>query len=176
VRDQGDATRAWPLIETGLAVYRDLEVDEQQVAFAMHNLGLAFEDLGDYDRALARYRESLTSSTGPEDYFRIAMVLDGFASLAAKDGTPDRALRLTGAAARLRGEIGSSVPLMIAGRVAQTVDLARSQLSSEAADVALAEGHVMTWQEASAYALTEVHSETIGQANPKLGDTPGKSG
>jgi predicted ATPase len=155
VRDQGDPVRARRLLEASLAILRDVG-DEWNVAFVIHNLGLVAEDVGDDTVALSLYRESLTPSVGPEHRFRIAMVLDGFASLAAKAGQPARALRLTGAAARLREEIGASVPLMIKGRVARTADLARSQLSSEAADVALAEGHAMTWQEASEYALTTI--------------------
>jgi predicted ATPase/DNA-binding XRE family transcriptional regulator len=155
VRDQGDPIRALPLLEASLALFRDSGFDDHFVAYVIHNLGLVAEDLGDATRALALYREALYPSSGRENQFRIAMVLDGCSSLAAKAGQPTRALRLMGAATRIRAESGAKIPLMIQGRHARAMDLAKSQLTPKEAEDALAKGSEMLWQDATAYALTD---------------------
>jgi hypothetical protein len=125
------------------------------IGFVIHNLGLTAEDLGDDAQALTLYREALTPSEGPEYQVKIAMVLDGCASLAAKAGHPQRALRLVGAAARILEETGIPVPMMIRRRVEETIHSARNQLGPAAANAAEAAGRAMSRQDAIVLAMED---------------------
>jgi tetratricopeptide (TPR) repeat protein len=156
LREQGEPARAQELLEESLRVIRATNGSDWMIGFVIHNLGLTAEDLGDDAQALTLYREALTPSEGSEFQVKIAMALDGCASLAAKAGQPRRALRLVGAAARILEEAGIRVPLMIRGRVEQTTQLARSQLGS-AAVAAEAAGRAMSRQEAIALALGDTN-------------------
>jgi transcriptional regulator with XRE-family HTH domain len=108
----------------------------------------------DEARARSYYEQCLVASSRIAYLYHISFALEGLAGLAARASRPRRALRLIGAAIRLRHEARTPLPPMMQGRFDRTVELARQLMTPESANGAVAEGHGMTWQDASAYALT----------------------
>jgi len=158
-RAQGDLVRARSLLEESVAVFRGAGLTALLTGQSLAHLGVVVEELGDDARAGSIYREALTDLSRLEDRLNVALLLESFASLAAKAGQPVRALRLIGGADRLRGEIQS--PRSVASaRHARTWHCARRQLAPDIADAELAAGRRMTWPEAVAYALAEADGES----------------
>jgi tetratricopeptide (TPR) repeat protein len=154
-RLQGNPIGARPLLEESLAVFRRAGWTEHVTAQVIGSLGSVAEDLGDDAEAAARFREALRVLGSAEDRHEIAGLLERFASLATKASQPARALRLIGAAARLREEIGSPVALIMRGPYDRTLDLARAQFAPDVADAELAAGRKMNVRESVAYALDD---------------------
>jgi non-specific serine/threonine protein kinase len=154
-RDHGDLVRARSLLEESVAVYRGGGLTELLATQALDFLGVVVEELGDGARARSIYREALIHMGRIEDRGHVTNLLESLASLATKANQPARALRLIGAANRLREQIGNPHGLVFQRRQARTLELARRQLAPDAADADLAAGRTMTLQEAVAYALED---------------------
>jgi hypothetical protein len=73
----------------------------------------------------------------------VARVLDCFACLEAGDLHAERALRLAGAAAALRGNIGAPLAVREQGRLEASLAKARTMLSNSAGTTAWLEGWAM---------------------------------
>jgi non-specific serine/threonine protein kinase len=153
-REAGDLARAKWLLEESLAIEQELGITETTLSGVTLNLALVADDERDDARARSYYEQCLVASERIAYLYHIAFALEGFAGLAARAGQPTRALRLIGAATRLRHEIRTPIAPMMQGRFDRTMELARQLLTQESADAAIAEGRAMTWQDASAYALT----------------------
>ena len=70
---QGDDARAVPLLEAGLALWRQLE-DRPGTALALLLLGIVAEDQGDYEPAVARFEEALALYLEGEETAWVALV------------------------------------------------------------------------------------------------------
>jgi predicted ATPase/DNA-binding CsgD family transcriptional regulator len=121
----------------------------------LRSLGDLARDQGDLDGAMARYAESVTTAREHGDRFLFANAFSGIASVAAVRGQAERAARLYGAAAALRGELGvpdegQEVPTHDGGE-AQV----RSALSPEAFASARTAGAALSLADAIAEALAE---------------------
>jgi hypothetical protein len=121
----------------------------------LQNLGLVTEDEGDYPLARSLYEESVGLARQVKDRWTLAFLLEDFASLAVARGDLERGAVLSGAAAALRVEIGSSVPPAVQPRVDHVVRLARDGLGAAAFRNAWTEGQAMTLEQAIAHALEE---------------------
>jgi hypothetical protein len=110
---------------------------------------------GDYERAAARFRESLAMFRELGNKRGIVECLAGLAGLAAKQGQPQWAARLLGAVEALLGALGAA--WWPADRVEYERNLAAIQaaLDEETFAVAWAEGQAMTLEQAIAYASEE---------------------
>ena len=147
----GDLDGAGAYAEQSAQLHRELG-DEKVVAFLLACLASLAIDRGDHKGAESRLAESLDISKLMGDRVDVAFVLETSASLSAARSEPSRALRLAGAAARLRSTVGAlSVPVW-REKLEASLDSARTALGSEAAERAWEEGAQMTLEQAIEYA------------------------
>jgi predicted ATPase/DNA-binding XRE family transcriptional regulator len=154
-REEGDLPRARALLEESAAINRNLGATEAIIAVNALNLALVAEDERDENNALSSYRECLVAASRVSFVYIVAFALEGFAGLAARADQAIRALRIVGAAERLRHETHMPLPPMMQGRLDRTLELAHRPLAPAVADAALADGRAMAWQEATALALAK---------------------
>jgi predicted ATPase/serine/threonine protein kinase len=146
-RDQGDAVAARRLYEQSLASFRELN-DNWGVGGSLADLGNLAREQQDYRTADTLYRESLQVFRKLEHKRGIARLLESFACSAAAQSESERSLRLAGAAAALRQNIGA--PLVPAEQVKleQSLEAARRSLPIATARNAWLEGWVMPIEKA----------------------------
>ena len=104
--DQGDSDAARTLYEQGLAIFREVD-DRWGIAGTLADLGSLAREKGDYSTARSMYRESINFFQELNHRRGIARLLEYFACLAAAQLEAERSLRLAGAAAALRQNIGA---------------------------------------------------------------------
>jgi hypothetical protein len=97
------------LYEESLAIRWELG-DRWGIAVSLNNLGGVAFDAGDYVAARAFFKQSLAIRLELGDRWGIAEALEGLSYVALALGKPGRAIRIDGAAERLRKEIGSPLP------------------------------------------------------------------
>lgn len=138
-RDQGDSSAAQTLYEQSLTIFRELG-DRWGTAGILADLGSLAREQCDYARAHALYRESILIFQKLDHKRGIARLLECFAWSAAAQAKAERSLRLAGAAAALRLNIG--VPLTPAehAKLEARLDPARQALSNTAGITAWLEG------------------------------------
>jgi predicted ATPase len=138
-RDQGDTAAARTLYEQSLAIFRELG-DRWGIAGILADLGSLAREQGDYERAHFLYRESITIFQKLDHKRGMARLLECFAWSAAAQTQAERALRLAGAAAALRQNIG--VPLTPAeqAKLEAGLEPARQAVSNSAGVTAWLEG------------------------------------
>jgi predicted ATPase/predicted Ser/Thr protein kinase len=141
-RDQGDSVAARALYEQGLAMFRELG-DRWGIAGTMADLGSLAREQGDFPTAHSLYRESLTIFRELEHKRGIARLLECFACLAAAQRQAERSLRLAGAAAALRQNIGAPRPPAEQAELEAILDTARSALNGASGTAAWSEGWAM---------------------------------
>ena len=90
--------------------------------------------------AQSMYRESLKTFRELDHKRGIARLLEGFAALAAAGGEAERALRMAGAAAALRQQIGAPLTAAEQAKMEASLRSAREALSSEERATAWSEG------------------------------------
>ena len=151
-QNQGDYGGARSLFEESLTLSRQVG-DPQGITYALLYLGHVARNQGDHAGARALYEESLTLSRQSGDQVCIASALEGLAVLASSQAQPERGVRLWGAAAALREQIGA--PLSPDDRRKQEAEIVRTrQVFGETAfSAAWDAGRAMTLDEAVAYAL-----------------------
>jgi predicted ATPase/class 3 adenylate cyclase len=149
---QGEIARAEELSNELLELAR-ADDDVRSVHFAQHYLADCSLIRGDYDRAAARYRESLETVLGIGDVLETSFEIQGIAMSAAGQGDRVRAVTLAAAVEALWEErgIGISVPFWD-GLLEQHVGGARRGLGAEA-EARWSEGRKLTLDEAIALAL-----------------------
>jgi len=147
----GDYTLARTRYEESLALARRVD-NRIEVAWSLHNVGCLALDQGDYAAARARLAQSL-NLRADYDNDGFVNVLAAFASLAAAEGLPARALRLAGATAALSQRSGLLVQHIQRETYARWLATARRALSEEDAVAAWAEGEEMPPGQAIGYAL-----------------------
>ena len=121
----------------------------------LHILGIALGGLGDQERAIAVLRESLR--TCREMGVKPGMVsgLEGVAGIYSGIGQAEQAVRLYGAAAKMREEIG--IPLPASERLSHESHLTvtRAECGEDVWQAAWDQGQAMSLEQAIAYALEE---------------------
>jgi predicted ATPase/class 3 adenylate cyclase len=106
---QGDFTAARRHFEEG----RERAIEQKarlNVLMAESELAHLDRTLGDYEAALARYRETITGFRDAGQRGAVAHQLECFGFIALAQGQPERAVRLWAAAAALREQVGA--PMM----------------------------------------------------------------
>ena len=149
-REQGDSAAARELYEQGLAIFRGLN-DRWGIAGTLADLGNLAREQGDPATAQSMYRESLKTFRELDHKRGIARLLEGFAALAAGSGEAERALRMAGAAAALRQQIGAPLTAAEQAKMEASLRSAREALSSEKRAAAWSEG----WNVSTERALEE---------------------
>jgi non-specific serine/threonine protein kinase len=150
-RARGDGPGAVALDEEALAI-AETDGDPGHVPVSQILLASSLQVAGD----LARARRLLTASLGRADEYagQLSVVprLVGFATLAAREGQPERALRLAGATAALRAQTGA---VFSGATVAFDPALAAAAraLGEASAAAAFAAGQAMSPERALAEAL-----------------------
>ncbi|MFN8472310.1 MAG: tetratricopeptide repeat protein [Anaerolineae bacterium] len=150
--DTSDFTAARTQLEASLALRREVG-DRWGVANGLNNLGRVARDLGDYAGARRFFTESLTTNRELGDRGAIAYLLEDFASLAALENQPERALRLAAAAEALRETVGAPLSEPEQKRLAQTLAPVQESLGAEISAARWADGRTLTFEQAIDMAL-----------------------
>jgi len=152
-RDKGDAVEARRLYEQGLAIFRDLE-DRWGVAATLADLGNLAREQGDYTTAWNLHRESIRLFQELDHKRGVARLLECFACSAAARCQAERSLRLAGAAAALRQNIGAPLTPVEQERLESSLQSARQALAMHGTSVWL-EGWALPVERAVEEALTQ---------------------
>src|SRR6266478_2248699 len=138
-RDQGDSAAAQALYEQGLVIFRELG-DRWGIAGTLADLGSLAREKGTYPTARALYRESIKIFQELEHKRGIARLLECFACSAVVQLEAERSLRLAGAAAALRQNIGAPLTPAEQAKLEASLHLARQALSNTVGVAAWLEG------------------------------------
>src|SRR5216683_2570440 len=138
-RDQGDSAAAGTLYEQCLAIFRELG-DRWGIAGTLADLGSLAREQGNHPTARSLYRESIKIFQELDHKRGIARLLECFACSAAVQLEAERSLRLAGAAAALRQNIGAPLTPAEQAKLEASLHLARQALSNTAGVAAWLEG------------------------------------
>ena len=150
---RGGFGRAMELLEGGEALARD-RGDAFTLAVNLNTQATITQLRGDDARTADLLRESVGLLAALRDTWSLLYGVLGLAGVAGRQGSPERAARLFGAAEALREKTGA-VPAFPATQALYERDLAsvRARLDSETFAAASAEGRAMTLEESVAEAL-----------------------
>jgi predicted ATPase len=146
-RDQGDSAAARALYEQGLAIFRELG-DRWGIAGTLADLGSLAREQGNYPSAHSLYRESIKLFQELEHKRGIARLLECFACSAAAQVHAERSLRLAGAAAALRQNIGAPLTPAEQVKLEASLDRARQAVTNTAGATAWLEGWALPVEKA----------------------------
>ena len=138
-RDQGDLEAARALYEQGLAIFRELG-DRWGIAGTLADLGTLAREQGNYPEARSLYQESIRIFQELDHKRGIARLLECFAGSAAAQLEAERSLRLAGAAAALRQNIGAPLTPTEQTKLEASLHPARQALTNTADVTAWLEG------------------------------------
>ena len=138
-RDQGDLEAARALYEQGLAIFRELG-DRWGIAGTLADLGSLAREQGNYPAARSLYQESIRIFQELDHKRGIARLLECFAGSAAAQLEAERSLRLAGAAAALRQNIGAPLTPTEQAKLEASLHPARRALTNTADVTAWLEG------------------------------------
>src|SRR6266446_3621903 len=144
---RGDRDRAASLFEESLTLARDVG-DPFLESHILSYKGRAEHSDGDLVSAEATFVESLAIARELADPFATMWALERFAELAAAKHAHERAATILGAAARLREEIGLSLPLHDEREHTRVTAATRAALGDDAFDQAWREGNAMALDDA----------------------------
>jgi predicted ATPase/serine/threonine protein kinase len=150
-REQGDSGAARILYEQGLAIFRQLD-DRWGIAGTLADLGNLAREQRSYHSAHTLYGESIRIFQDLEHKRGIARLLECFACSAAAQFQAERSLRLAGAAAALRQNIGAPLTPAEQTKMEASLHPARQALTNEAGATAWLEG----WSTPAEKAIEEV--------------------
>jgi predicted ATPase/DNA-binding winged helix-turn-helix (wHTH) protein len=160
-REQGDLKIARDFYERALKAFRAAG-DRWGSARSLADLGSVYCEHRDYEEAHAAYREALELFSELGHKRGIARALEGSACLAAARGRAARALKLAGAATRLRQLISAPLPQAEQSKLEQTLSSAWASLSETEGKDAWAEGSAMSIERAIHCSLHEPQSTISG--------------
>jgi hypothetical protein len=140
-------------IERAIALRGAVENTNQAANFDW--LGHIATATGDYAAARDHYGESMRRRLRIDRKIGVAFTLSGLAGLAAARGQIARAVRISGAAARLCELSGVPSHRTQQGTIRGTLPGMRAALGAAGYDAAWAEGRAMTMEQAVAHALEE---------------------
>jgi tetratricopeptide (TPR) repeat protein len=146
-RDQGDSAAARTLYEQSLAIFRELD-DRWGIAGTLADLGNLAREQANYPTAHSMYRESIKLFQELDHKRGIARLLECFAYSAADQLEAERSLRLAGAAAALRQNIGAPLTPAEQAKLEASLDAARRALSDAAGATAWLEGGALPVEKA----------------------------
>ena len=138
-RDQGESEAARALYEQGLAIFRELG-DRWGIAGTLADLGSLAREQGNYPAARSLYQESIRIFQELDHKRGIARLLECFAGSAAAQLEAERSLRLAGAAAALRQNIGAPLTPTEQAKLEASLHPARRALTNTADVTAWLEG------------------------------------
>ncbi len=173
-RDQGDSAAARALYEQCLAIFRELG-DRWGIAGTLADLGRLAREKRDYPCAHSLYRESIILFQELDHKRGIARLLECFACSAAAQFQAERSLRLAGAAAALRQNIGAPLTPAEQAKLEDILDPARLALTNTAGATAWLEGWALPVEKAIEEALmSEAASPCVSARAPERADTDGE--
>jgi len=138
-RDQGHLAGAQSLYEQALAIFRELG-DRRGIAGTLADLGNLAREQRSYEKAHALFRESIRIFRELDHKRGIARLLECFACSAAAQLHTERSLRLAGAAAALRQNIGAPLTPADQAKLESSLDAARHAISNTTGTTAWLEG------------------------------------
>jgi tetratricopeptide (TPR) repeat protein len=141
-REQGATAAARVLYEQGLEIFRKLG-DRWGIAGTLADLGNLAREERDCGAAHLLYRESLKAFQELGHKRGVARLLECCACSAAMELQAERSLRLAGAAAALRQNIGAPLTPVEQSKLESILDPARQALSNTAGAMAWLEGWSM---------------------------------
>jgi tetratricopeptide (TPR) repeat protein len=151
---EGNYQSARAFHEQALARLTELG-DKWSISSSLRMLGCTALRLREYDRAAALLRESLTFCLEQGIRVFIFLTTSGLAGVAGALGEAERAARLYGASEALFQATGGKLYSNYRVEMERDVAAARAQLDEETWQKAWQEGHAMSMDEATAYALEE---------------------
>jgi predicted ATPase len=146
-REQADVVAARTLYEQGLAIFRELG-DRWGIAGTLADLGSLAMEQRDYPTVRSLYQESIRVFQELDHKRGIARLLECFACTAAAQLKPERSLRLAGAAAALRQNIGAPLTPAEQHKLDAILDPARKALTNTASTTAWLEGWALPVEKA----------------------------
>ena len=150
----GDFPTARARYEQSLALRRELG-HQDGIGILLELLGTVAYREGDFDTARARYVDAVTLQRELGSPWHLNILVACFASLAAAQRQPERAVRLAGASSVLN-ESYHMLPIpMVEAALQGGLEVARQALGEVAYAGAWAEGRALSLQQAVAYALEE---------------------
>src|SRR5713226_8624789 len=163
-RDQGDSAAARRLYEQGLAIFRELG-DRWGIAGTLADLGSLAREQGNHPTARSLYRESIKIFQELDHKRGIARLLECFACSAAVQLEAERSLRLAGAAAALRQNIGAPLTPAEQAKLEASLHPARQALTNTVGVTAWLEGWAMPVEKA----IEEVLMPEVGPPGARAG-------
>lgn len=151
-RDQGDSAGAQKLYEQGLAIFREL-ADRWGIAGTLADLGNLAREQRNYAVAHSLYGESIKIFQALDHKRGIARLLECFACSAAVQLEAGRSLRLAGAAAALRQNVGAPLTPAEQAKLEATLELPRQALTNAVGVTAWLEGWALPVEQAIEEAL-----------------------
>ncbi len=151
-RDQSDLAAAGTLYKQALSIFRELG-DRWGIAGTLADLGSLARQQRDYTTAHAMYRESIKNFQELGHKRGIARLLECFACSAAAQLEAERSLRLAGAAAALRQNIGAPLAPAEQAKLEATLNPARQALTETVGMTSWLEGRALPVEKAIEEAL-----------------------
>jgi tetratricopeptide (TPR) repeat protein len=148
-----DRSTAGLLLDESLLIARQCG-DQWTLQEVLDSIGNLKTALGEVDAAEGFQEESLRICSDLGDAWSLPRTLTGFVRMAVARRQAERALRLSGAAAKLRDDVGMVLMTAEQAELDLLIEVARGQLPSDLADAAWWEGSHMTMNDAVGYALS----------------------
>lgn len=161
-RAQGAMSVAQDLYQRALSAFRACG-DRWGCARSLADIGFICCESGDYKAAQNAYAEALTIFADLGHRRGVARALEGCACLAIAQGEDSRALKLAGAAAHLRRQIGAPLPQAEQQKLEQTLTRAWQTMAHSDAKQAWDDGSKLTMEQAIEFFRDERRSLTAGQ-------------
>jgi non-specific serine/threonine protein kinase len=149
-----DNAAARRLLEESLMLYRALDFP-RFIALVQLSLGTVALAEAELDRAHEILQQSITGMKQVGEKLGIHGALDTFGHLASTQGHTERAVRLAGAAERLRATSGTQSWPVVQRTRARWLASARQTLDETEYQAAWEQGQAMNREDAIAYALEE---------------------
>jgi len=146
---QGDYAQGRTLYERSQVIFRELG-DLWWLGMVLNAQGDLAQEQGDYMAAASLYEEGLAVARKVGGMQSIARCAEGLAQVAAAQGQAGRALRLAGAAARVRQTIGAPLFAADQERLLRRLRHAQQKLGEQGSSAAWAEGQTMSVERALA--------------------------
>jgi tetratricopeptide (TPR) repeat protein len=146
-RDHSDSAAARTLYEQGLGIFRELG-DHWGIAGTLADLGSLAREQGDYSSAHSLYAESIKLFRELDHKRGIARLLECSACSAAAQREAERSLRLAGAAAALRQNIGAPLTPAEQAKLEASLRAARKALTDTLGTKAWLEGWALPVEKA----------------------------
>jgi hypothetical protein len=135
------------LYEGALSIFRELG-DRWGIAGTLADLGSLAREQGNCPSARSLYRESIKVFRELDHKRGIARLLECFACSAAVELEAERSLRLAGAAAALRQNIGAPLTMAEQAKLEASLQAARQALTNTAGTTAWLEGWALPVEKA----------------------------